>query len=79
MEVPYASAPDYDRGLKFSHNRSLPSLPEYMLIDLDTRALDSYTLGSAGLWVLHPIAANEAVLLASVALQVTEAQLFAGV
>ena len=69
----------YDRGLKFSHYRSLPSLQEYVLIDLDTRAVDSYTLGADGLWVLHPFAANETVLLASVALPVTAAQLFAEV
>lgn len=48
-----------------------------MLIDLDTRAVDTYTLGADGLWVLHPFAANETVLLASVELQVTAAQLFA--
>ena len=66
-----------DRGLKFSHYRNLPSLQEYVLIDLDTRAVDCYTLGTDGLWVLHPFAANETVTLASVALQVTAAQLFA--
>lgn len=69
----------YDRGLKFSHYRSLPSLQEYVLIGLDTRAVDSYTLGPDGLWVLHPFAVNETVTLAYVALQVTAAQLFAEV
>jgi hypothetical protein len=44
---------------------------------INTRAVDSYTLGADGLWVLHPFAANETVSLASMALQVTAAQLFA--
>ena len=79
VEVLSPTTAAYDRGLKFSHYRSLPSLQEYVLIDLDTRAVDSYTLGADGLWVLHPFAANETVLLASVALPVTAAQLFAEV
>ena len=66
----------YDLGLKFSHYRGLPSLHEYVLIDLDTRAVGSDTLGADGLWVLHLFAADETVLLASVALQATAAQLF---
>ena len=32
----------YDRGLKFGHYRLLPSLEEYLLVDLDTRANDCY-------------------------------------
>ena len=77
IEVLSPSTAAYDRGLKFSQYRSLPRLQEYVLIDLDTRAVDTYTLGADGLWVLHPFAANETVLLASVELQVTAAQLFA--
>ena len=45
-----------DRGLKFSHYRSLPSLEEYVLVDLDTRTTDCYRKGADGLWVLHPFA-----------------------
>lgn len=69
----------YDRGLKFSHYRSLPSLEEYLLVDLDTRASDCYRKGADGLWVLHPFARGEPVELASVALTLTAAQLFAEV
>ena len=49
----------YDRGLKFSHYRSLPSLEEYVLVDLDTRTTDCYRIGADGLWVLHPFAKKE--------------------
>lgn len=69
----------YDRGLKFSHYRTLPSLEEYLLVDLDTRATDCYRKGANGLWVLHPFARGEVVELASVALTLTTAQLFAEV
>jgi len=79
VEVLSPTTAAYDRGLKFSHYRTLPSLEEYLLVDLDTRATDCYRKGADGLWVLHPFARGEAVELASVALTVTAAQLFAEV
>ena len=69
----------YDRGLKFSHYRSLASLQEYVLIDLDSRSTDCFRKRDDGLWVLHPFARGEPVSLASVALELTAAQLFAEV
>ena len=77
VEVLSPSTAACDRGLKFSCYRNLPSLQEYVLIDLDTRAVDCYPLGADGLWVLHPFAASQTVTLASVALDLTAAQLFA--
>ena len=77
VEVLSPSTAAYDRGLKFSHYRSLPSLQEYVLIDLDTRCTDCYRLGTDGLWVLHPFDSGQTVQLASVALDITAAQLFA--
>ena len=38
-EVLSPSTAAYDRGLKFSHYRSLASLEEYLVIDLDTRRI----------------------------------------
>ncbi len=79
IEVLSPSTAAYDRGIKFSHYRNLLSLQEYVLIDIDTRTVDGYTLGTDGLWVLHPFAAGQTVVLASVALEVTAAQMFAEV
>ena len=79
IEVLSPSTAAYDRGLKFSHYRSLPSLEEFVLIDLDTRSTDCYRKGADGLWVLHPFARGESVSLASVALVLSAAQLFAEV
>ena len=79
VEVLSPSTAAYDRGMKFSHYRSLPTLQEYVLVDIETRAVDSYQLGADGLWVLHPFASNQTVTLASVGLEVTAEQLFAEV
>ena len=78
-EVLSPTTASYDRGLKFSHYRSLASLQEYVLIDLDTRSNDCYRKGADGLWVLHPFSRGESVSLACVALELTAAQLFADV
>ena len=79
IEVLSPSTAAYDRGLKFSHYRSLPSLQEYALVDLDSRSTDVYRKGADGLWVLHPFVRGNTVELASVALQISAAQLFADV
>jgi len=79
MEVLSPSTAAYDRGLKFSHYRSLPSLEEYALVDLDTRTTDVYRKGPDGLWVLHPFGRGDTVELASVALTLSADQLFAEV
>lgn len=79
IEVLSPSTAAYDRGLKFSHYRSLPSLEEYAVIDLGSRITDVHRKGADGLWVLHPFGQGETVELASVALQVSAAQLFADV
>lgn len=78
-EVLSPSTAAYDRGLKFSHYRSIASLEEYVVIDLDTRSTDCYRKGADGLWVLHPFVRGERVVLASVALELSAQQLFAEV
>ena len=79
VEVLSPSTAAFDRGLKFSHYRSLASLQEYALIDLDSRTTDCYRKGPHGLWVLHPFARGEELTLASVGLVLSAAQLFAEV
>lgn len=78
-EVLSPSTAAYDRGLKFSHYRSIASLEEFVLIDLDTRSTDCYRKGADGLWVLHPFVRGATVVLASAALELSAAQLFAEV
>ena len=78
-EVLSPSTAACDRGLKFSHYRRIASLEEYVVIDLDTRSTDCFRKRDDGLWVLHPFARGEAVSLASMALELSAAQLFAEV
>ena len=78
-EVLSPSTAAYDRGLKFSHYRRIASLAEYVVIDLDTRSTDCFRKRDDGLWVLQPFGRGEAVSLASVALELSAAQLLAEV
>jgi Uma2 family endonuclease len=66
-------------GAEDRHVAVAGNLEEYLVVDLDTRDSDCYCKGADGLWVLHPFGRGEAVELASVALTVTAAQLFAEV
>lgn len=67
----------YDRGAKFADYRLLPTLREYLLVDLDTRRCDLYRKGSDGLWVLHPTEAGAGVQLDSVGLAISAEALWA--
>ncbi|MCU0927772.1 MAG: Uma2 family endonuclease [Burkholderiaceae bacterium] len=68
VEVLSASTAAFDRGDKFAAYRTLPTLREYLLADPATRRCDLYRKGDDGLWVLHPSAPDEPVVLASVGL-----------
>ena len=79
VEVLSPSTAAYDRGEKFSAYRQLPSLQEYLLVDLDSRRCDLYRKGVDGLWVLHPYEAGADLQLASVNGQVSGEALWADV
>lgn len=79
VEVLSPSTAAYDRGEKFSRYRQLPSLAEFVLIDIDTRRSDVYRKGADGLWVLHPFEAEQGLALASVDLSLSAETLFAEV
>ena len=78
VEVLSPSTAAYDRGDKFASYRMLPSLREYLLIDVASQRCDLFRKREGdGLWVLHPSRADEAVQLASVDLTVTPEALWA--
>lgn len=79
VEVLSDSTGHYDRGDKFAQYRRIASLREYVLVDIARRATDVYRKGADGLWVLHPFAGEEAVVLASVELTLPARELFADV
>lgn len=77
VEVLSPSTGAYDRGDKFAAYRQLPSLQEYLLVDVDRQRCDLFRKGADGLWVLHPSGADEPVHLASVDLTLTPEALWA--
>lgn len=77
VEVLSPSTAAYDRGDKFANYRQLPSLQEYLLVDVDAMRCDLFRKGADGLWVLHPTGPDETVQLASVDLRITAVELWA--
>lgn len=77
VEVLSDSTAAYDRGAKFASYRRLPTLEEYLLVDIAARRSDLFRKGADGLWVLHPFAEGETLRLESVALDLPAEQVFA--
>ena len=77
VEVLSPSTAAFDRGDKFAAYRSLPSLVEYLLVDVNTRRCDLYRKGADGLWVLHPSEAGAGLQLLSVELALSGELLWA--
>ena len=59
VEVLSETTADFDRGLKFSHYRRLPSLREYVLISQGEPVVDTYFRTESGLWEIHTITGLE--------------------
>jgi Uma2 family endonuclease len=53
VEVLSRSTEAYDRGTKFAHYRSLPSLREYVLVSQDQPLVERYTRRPEGSWELR--------------------------
>ena len=68
----------YDRSQKFALYRLLPSLKEYVLINPDTRRVESFTRGEDDLFVLHDMSESDAVEFRSLDIKVPAAAVFAG-
>jgi Uma2 family endonuclease len=76
VEVLSDATAAFDRGAKFAAYRQLPSLQEYLLVDIDRRRLELFRRESAG-WVLHePQGDPESLMLASVGLALRGADAF---
>ena len=74
VEVLSPSTAAFDRGEKFADYRQLPSLSEYLMVDVERRHCDLHRKGADGLWVLHPSGPGDAVRLASLDLVVEAAE-----
>jgi Uma2 family endonuclease len=77
VEVLSRSTSAFDRGEKFAAYRQLPSLAEFLLVDIDARRCELYRKGTDGLWVLHPTQGEEPLQLASLGLTIDAQDLWA--
>lgn len=66
VEVLSDSTAAFDRGRKFAACRLLPSLEEYVLVDIDARRVEAYRKNAAGRWELFEFRHAEPVTFASV-------------
>lgn len=55
VEVTSESTEAYDRGPKFQHYQSIPSLTDYVIVSADRIRIDHYRRQSDGTWVLTPV------------------------
>ena len=79
IEVLSPTTQAYDRSKKFALYRRLPSLKEYVLVDPDTRRVESFRVGPGGLWTLHDMSETPSLVLESPPCIVRMDDLFAGV
>jgi Uma2 family endonuclease len=79
VEVLSPSTQAYDRGLKFTLYRGLPSLREYALVDPDTREVQLFRRGDDGLFTLHDLTDAPQVQFTSIDCTVAAEDLFDGI
>lgn len=72
IEVLSESTRRYDRGAKFRHYKTIPSLQEYVLVAQDKRFIEHYTKVGEGEWRVFSIdEATPRVHLSSIGLELT--------
>lgn len=79
VEVLSESTAAYDRGLKSSLYRRLPSLREYLLVDPDARTVEVFYRNAQGFFELHDQTGGALLRLDSVGLELPIAEVFDGV
>jgi len=79
IEVLSPSTQAYDRSKKFALYRQLTSLHEYILVDPETRRVESFTRNAQGDWVLHDMSDSVAMAIASIDCTVPMSAVFAGI
>ena len=79
VEVLSPSTQAYNRGLKFTLYRGLPSLREYALVDPDTREVQLFRRGADGLFTLHDLSGAAQLPFESIGCTVAAEDLFEGI
>jgi Uma2 family endonuclease len=55
-----------DRGDKFTHYLTIPSLQEYILIDAEKISVELYCRGEGRMWLYYPYGAGDIITLSSI-------------
>lgn len=76
IEVLSPSTEAYDRGGKFEKYRLLPSLEEYVLVDPDSRQIESFRKDDTGHWVLYEFRGQLELTLASLSVAIPMVEVF---
>ncbi len=77
LEVLSDSTEAYDRGKKFEHYRTIPSLQHYVLIAQDRHSIDCFSLKTDGCWVLTSCQSlNERVELEAIESELVAAEVY---
>jgi len=77
VEVLSDSTEAYDRGKKFEHYRTIPSLKHYVLIAQDRHSIDCFSRQPDGSWVLTSCQAlDEKVELEAIGSQLAVAEVY---
>ena len=79
IEVLSPSTQAYDRSHKFALYRRLPALREYVLIDPDTRRIESFRRGADDLWVFHDMSDGTHMQLPVLSIEVAVSEVFDGI
>jgi Uma2 family endonuclease len=79
IEVLSPSTQAYDRSQKFALYRRLASLKEYVLVDPDTRRVESFWRNGEGQWVLQDMSDDEELRMPALGCAVTLSALFDGI
>ena len=69
----------YDRSAKFAFYRRLASLREYVLVDPDTRRVESFRRGEGDVWTFHDMSDDAAVRIACLDIALPIADVFDGI
>jgi Uma2 family endonuclease len=78
-EVLSDSTAAYDRGRKFELYRQLPDLQEVMFVATDRMQVDLFRRNAQGRWELYPAGDGDTLELASLALELPVAEVYADV
>ncbi|MCP4137336.1 MAG: Uma2 family endonuclease [bacterium] len=80
VEVLSPSTEQYDRGQKFLHYQSLPSLKEYVLISQETMQVEIYQRRDDGKWIYQVLAEpDEQLILPSIDFSCSLKELYASI